>query len=165
MDIKLLPLGTLGTRCLVDANVFVYHLGLKAGQALISLIGWEVSETESQSSNLQAHFVRPTYGTSAPLLRWVSSHCRASMQRMLTMSVDINDILALTVSERIRLVEEIWDRIATSPDQIPLTPAQRKELDRRKREHQRDPSAVKSWPEVKISTRTAAQGNSVFTRI
>ena len=29
MDIKLLP---SGSRCLIDANIFVYHLGVKAGQ-------------------------------------------------------------------------------------------------------------------------------------
>lgn len=29
MDIKLLP---AGARCLVDANIFIYHLGMKAGE-------------------------------------------------------------------------------------------------------------------------------------
>jgi putative addiction module component (TIGR02574 family) len=71
------------------------------------------------------------------------------MRTMLPMSVSKDDILALSVSERIQLVEEIWDSIATEPETVPLTGAQRKELDRRKREHRLDPSAAKAWPEVR----------------
>lgn len=54
------------------------------------------------------------------------------------MSVAIEEILKLDVKERLELIEEIWDSIAAHPDAIPLTAAQRKELDRRKREHRRD---------------------------
>jgi putative addiction module component (TIGR02574 family) len=71
------------------------------------------------------------------------------MRTMLHMSVSKDDILALSVPERIQLVEEIWDSIATEPETVPLTGAQRKELDRRKREHRLDPSAPKTWPEVR----------------
>jgi putative addiction module component (TIGR02574 family) len=35
------------------------------------------------------------------------------------------------LSERILLVEDIWDSIAKVPESVPLTPAQREELDRR----------------------------------
>ena len=65
------------------------------------------------------------------------------------MKIPVNEILNLSVKERLRLVEEIWDSIAASPDEIPLTMAQRKELDRRKREHRLNPSATKPWAEVK----------------
>jgi putative addiction module component (TIGR02574 family) len=69
---------------------------------------------------------------------------------MLPMSLNKDDILALSVSERIQLAEEIWDSIATQPETVPLTGAQRKELDRRKREHRLDRSAAESWPEVRV---------------
>ena len=41
------------------------------------------------------------------------------------------DILKLSVSERIQLVEDIWDSIAQVPDSVQLSEAQRGELDRR----------------------------------
>ena len=37
----------------------------------------------------------------------------------------------LTIQERIRLVEDIWDSIAISADQLPVTETQKRELDRR----------------------------------
>ena len=64
------------------------------------------------------------------------------------MSVAIEEILNLGVKERLELIEEIWDSIAAHPEALPLTAAQRKELDRRKREHRQDPSAAKPWSEV-----------------
>lgn len=41
------------------------------------------------------------------------------------------EILELSVAERIRLVEDIWDSIAAEPDELPLTDSERQELDRR----------------------------------
>ena len=64
------------------------------------------------------------------------------------MSVAIEEILTLGVRERLELIEEIWNSIAAHPEAIPLTAAQRKELDRRKREYRRDPSRAKPWSEV-----------------
>ena len=43
----------------------------------------------------------------------------------------VADILELSVAERVRLVEAIWDSIAAAPQALPLTEWQRKELDRR----------------------------------
>jgi len=37
----------------------------------------------------------------------------------------------LSVDERIRLVEDLWDSIAADQNALPLTPEQRLELDRR----------------------------------
>jgi putative addiction module component (TIGR02574 family) len=37
----------------------------------------------------------------------------------------------LSIDERIRLVEDLWDSIAEDQAALPLTPAQRAELDRR----------------------------------
>ena len=64
------------------------------------------------------------------------------------MSVAIEEILKLGVKERLELIEEIWDSIEAHPEAIPLTAAQRKEMDRRKRVHRRDPSKAKPWPEI-----------------
>jgi putative addiction module component (TIGR02574 family) len=65
------------------------------------------------------------------------------------MSVPIEEILNLSIKKRLELIEEIWDSIASDEQAIPLTSAQRRELDRRKREHRADPSAATSWSEVR----------------
>ena len=59
------------------------------------------------------------------------------------------DVLSLTVADRLQLIEEIWDSLAATPEAIPVTDAQRKELARRRRAHARNPSAAKSWDEVR----------------
>jgi putative addiction module component (TIGR02574 family) len=41
------------------------------------------------------------------------------------------DIAALTPEERLSLLEQLWDSLTTTPEAIPLTEAQREELDRR----------------------------------
>jgi putative addiction module component (TIGR02574 family) len=54
----------------------------------------------------------------------------------------------LSVAERLQLVQEIWDSIGPSVEQLPLTPAQRKELDRRLAALQADPANVIPCDEV-----------------
>ena len=46
-------------------------------------------------------------------------------------AINIQDILKLSVAERMQVVEAIWDSIAVSPELLPVTDAQRAELDRR----------------------------------
>ena len=57
----------------------------------------------------------------------------------------------LSVEERITLVEEIWDSIALDSAALPLTDAQRAELDRRLAEHEANPDDVVPWEDVKAS--------------
>ena len=65
------------------------------------------------------------------------------------MSVPIEEILNLSIKKRLELIEEIWDSIASDEQAIPLTSAQRRELDRRKREHRADPTVATPWSEVR----------------
>ena len=65
------------------------------------------------------------------------------------MTIQIEEIRNLSVTERLRLLGEIWESLSADPDAIPLSPAQRKELDRRAREHRRDPTAAKPWTQVR----------------
>jgi putative addiction module component (TIGR02574 family) len=55
----------------------------------------------------------------------------------------------LSVPERILLVEEIWDSIAETPDEVALTEAQRAELNRRLDAYETEPQAGSTWEEVK----------------
>jgi len=59
------------------------------------------------------------------------------------------DILNLSVSERIQLVQDIWDSIAEVPDSVALTDEQKAELDRRLDAYHRDPNAGSPWSVVR----------------
>ena len=63
----------------------------------------------------------------------------------------LEEILSLSVEERIQLVEAVWDSIAQHTESLPVTEAQRKELDRRLDDHQRDPQAARPWSQVRDS--------------
>jgi putative addiction module component (TIGR02574 family) len=60
------------------------------------------------------------------------------------------EYLKLSVSERIQLVEDIWDSIASeAPNSIELSQAQKIELHRRVAAHRADPSTAISWEQVR----------------
>jgi len=64
-------------------------------------------------------------------------------------SFSLEDIRRLPIAERIKLVEDIWDSIAATEGAVPVTEAQRRELERRLEESKRDPQAGKTWEERK----------------
>jgi putative addiction module component (TIGR02574 family) len=60
------------------------------------------------------------------------------------------DYRSLSVSERIQLVEDIWDSIvAENPDSVQLTAAQRAEIKRRLDAHDANPSGAVGWDAVR----------------
>jgi putative addiction module component (TIGR02574 family) len=59
------------------------------------------------------------------------------------------DILNLSISERIQLVEDIWDSIVELPEAITLTDDQKRELDNRLDAYHRDPHKGSPWEEVR----------------
>ena len=77
------------------------------------------------------------------------------------MSKPAFDYRALSIAERLQLVEDVWDSIATEqPDAtaLPLTAAERAELDRRLDAHRNDPAAALPWAEVRAAlTRSPKQ--------
>ena len=72
------------------------------------------------------------------------------------MSTELSDILQMSVAERIQLVEDIWDSIAASPESIPVTDAQREELDRRLQAYAENPGEGVSWDELKEKVRKSS---------
>ncbi len=58
------------------------------------------------------------------------------------------DIASLTPEERLDLLEELWDSLATTPEEIPLTGAQRTELDWRLDDLEREGPVGIPWDEV-----------------
>ena len=63
------------------------------------------------------------------------------------------EIRRLSVDERIRLVQDIWDGIAAETEPPPLTEAQRSEVARRIAEHERDPSTAIPWEDALATLR------------
>jgi putative addiction module component (TIGR02574 family) len=55
----------------------------------------------------------------------------------------------LSISDRILLVEEIWDSIAEENQAFELSDAQKEELDRRLDSSQKAPGQGRSWDEIK----------------
>ena len=64
-------------------------------------------------------------------------------------NVSISDVFRLPIEERIRLAQAIWESVASSPEQVPLTTAQVRELDRCCDEYLNDPDEGSKWNDVK----------------
>ena len=63
--------------------------------------------------------------------------------------ISIADILELSVPDRIRLAQAIWDTIAEVPEAIPVTAAQKALIDSRLEAYYEDPGAGSPWDDVK----------------
>ncbi len=65
------------------------------------------------------------------------------------MTKNLSEILKLSISERILLVEEIWDSIANENSNIPLTDKQINILEERLALYNKKPDAGKPWEELR----------------
>jgi putative addiction module component (TIGR02574 family) len=59
------------------------------------------------------------------------------------------DILDLSVSERIQLVQDIWDSVAEVPESLVLADDEKAEIDRRLNAYHKDPDAGSPWSVVR----------------
>jgi putative addiction module component (TIGR02574 family) len=55
----------------------------------------------------------------------------------------------LTVEEQIDYVQSLWERIAASPDQLPVPDWHREVLDERLKDFEANPDAGESWDVVR----------------
>jgi putative addiction module component (TIGR02574 family) len=62
------------------------------------------------------------------------------------LSAEIN---RLTPVEKLQLVEELWDALATNPDQLPIPAWHAQALDEAHAAYEANPDAGSPWPEVK----------------
>lgn len=58
-------------------------------------------------------------------------------------------ILPLTIPEKLKLIEDIWDSVVVEADQISLTQSQKEELDRRLASYDNLENQGESWEIVK----------------
>lgn len=63
----------------------------------------------------------------------------------------LNEITALSVEDRIRLVQAIWDTIAAEQVYPDLTDVQKQELDRRIADYEANTNDVLTWDEIKAA--------------
>ncbi len=69
---------------------------------------------------------------------------------MAAMQTDLTEqAKKLSISDRILLVEEIWDTIAEENQAFQLTDAQKRELDRRLEVAKSNPRQGRTWDEIK----------------
>jgi putative addiction module component (TIGR02574 family) len=61
---------------------------------------------------------------------------------------DIPEILGLSMPEKILLVEDLWDSIASDESNVPVPQSHVEELDRRFRRHKSHPGALLSLEEL-----------------
>jgi putative addiction module component (TIGR02574 family) len=59
------------------------------------------------------------------------------------------DISTLSVEERMRLAEDLWDSVAAETGGLALTQAQRAELDRRLDDLERNPEECEPWDVIR----------------
>ena len=65
------------------------------------------------------------------------------------MNTVLKELETLTVSERVQLVEELWDSIARSNAGVPVLQWQKDELNRRKSNYLQNPNLGRTWEQVK----------------
>jgi putative addiction module component (TIGR02574 family) len=68
---------------------------------------------------------------------------------------EISQLRTLPVSERIQIVEDLWDTIAEDSDSLQLSDAQRDELDRRLDRLDRAPHDGAEWTTLKARIQSA----------
>jgi putative addiction module component (TIGR02574 family) len=64
-------------------------------------------------------------------------------------------IFDLSPSEKLQLVEDLWDDLAATPESVPTHDWQRQELARRKANLMKNPASGLAWEEVKRRVRSS----------
>lgn len=74
------------------------------------------------------------------------------------MPVEFAPIFELETSEKLQLLEDLWDNIASQPANIPILDWQKEELTKRKAAHLKDVSEASAWDSVKARIRSRSNG-------
>lgn len=69
------------------------------------------------------------------------------------MPMNQSTVYSLSPSEKLQLIEDLWDDLAANPSDVPVQDWQLEELERRKARLQEDPASGLSWNEVKERVR------------
>ncbi len=69
------------------------------------------------------------------------------------MNPDGISVFDLSPSEKLQLVEDLWDDLAAAPESVPIHDWQKDELARRKANLLKNPASALSWQEVQRRVR------------
>ncbi|CAD5948758.1 Imidazole glycerol phosphate synthase subunit HisH [Planktothrix tepida] len=67
------------------------------------------------------------------------------------LTATLNQITSLSIVDRIRLVQAIWDSIAEEQTYLDLTDVEKQELDHRITAYETNPDDVMTWEDIKAS--------------
>ena len=65
-----------------------------------------------------------------------------------------SSVFDLSPSEKLQLVEDLWDDLAAHPEAVPIHDWQKEELARRKANLMKNPASGLTWEEVKRRVRS-----------
>lgn len=65
-----------------------------------------------------------------------------------------HSVFDLSPSEKLQLVQDLWDDLATTPEEVPIHDWQKDELARRKANLMNNPASGLSWDELKRRIRS-----------
>ena len=60
-----------------------------------------------------------------------------------------NEALRLSPEERLKLIAEVWESLATEPGSLPISSQQIEELERRRERYLADPNSLIDWADLK----------------
>ena len=63
-------------------------------------------------------------------------------------------VFDLSPSEKLQLVQDLWDDLAADPESVPIPEWQKQELDRRAANLKANPASALTWEEVKRRVRS-----------
>jgi putative addiction module component (TIGR02574 family) len=70
------------------------------------------------------------------------------------MSSDVSSVFDLSPSEKLQLVEDLWDDLAANPEAVPVHEWQKDEVERRKANLLNNPGSGLTWEEIQRRVRS-----------
>ncbi len=64
------------------------------------------------------------------------------------MNPDLKWVFDLSPAEKLQLVEDLWDDLASNPEDLPIHDWQKEEVDRRHANRKNSPASRLSWEEM-----------------
>lgn len=68
---------------------------------------------------------------------------------MVAANMNFTSVFDLSPTEKLQLVEDLWDDLAATPEAVPIHDWQKQELARRKTNLLSNPASGRKWEEVK----------------
>ena len=82
------------------------------------------------------------------------SGARTAIRKKRSDSDPTVSVFELSASEKLQLVEDLWDDLAAVPEDVPVPEWHKKELDRRKANLEKHPASGITWEELQRRVRT-----------